>query len=304
MCIYTINPFISNTSTIGKMHESDAHGGSPSVGTSSNNNNNNTTASSESYPHDGIANGGRNSNERSGANSSGDRFDRDRNDRDRNDRNDRSNSQDDEETQRLNKLANTAPPSRVLGVFGLNPRTTESDLDQVFSKYGKLEKVNLIRDRQTRSSRCYAFIYFDNKEDAVSAKEGSLSLELDGRVIRIDYSASQKPHDPTPGRYFGTPSRYSPYKRYDDRGGYNRGGDRGGDRGYDRYDRDRSRDRGYDRYDRDRSRDRDYDRDRGYDRDRSRDRGGDRGGDRDRGYDRDRSRDRGYDRDNSRDRYR
>jgi len=69
-------------------------------------------------------------------------------------------------------------------------------------------------------------------------------MRLHGREIRIDYSFTEKAHEPTPGTYMGRVTypppprrmyfpRYDPYERYD--------------RGYDsRYDRER-----FDRYDRD-----------------------------------------------------
>lgn len=133
---------------------------------------------------------------------------------------------------------------------------------------------------QTDRSRGFGFITMRSIEDAGRCIEKLNGMMLHGRAIRVDYSATQKPHAPTPGEYKGekrplgksspslrpkTPSpdggptredsdtglmalddRYSGggrYDRYDDR----RGG-RGGydDRGYgrDRYDdRDRYRDR-------------------------------------------------------------
>ena len=54
--------------------------------------------------------------------------------------------------------------------------------------------------------------------------------ELNGRRIRVDYSVTERPHQPTPGEYMGL--RRSDYGRGDDR----RGGRRD-DRS--RYDRDR-----------------------------------------------------------------
>ena len=37
-------------------------------------------------------------------------------------------------------------PSRVLGVFGLSLYTTERELRDLFSKYGDIEKVQVIHD--------------------------------------------------------------------------------------------------------------------------------------------------------------
>lgn len=46
-------------------------------------------------------------------------------------------------------LAKQAPnPSNVLGVFGLSIRTTERDLDDEFSRYGRVEKVVIVYDQR------------------------------------------------------------------------------------------------------------------------------------------------------------
>ena len=46
-------------------------------------------------------------------------------------------------------LAKQAPnPSNVLGVFGLSIRTTERDLDDEFSRFGRVEKVVIVYDQR------------------------------------------------------------------------------------------------------------------------------------------------------------
>lgn len=57
-------------------------------------------------------------------------------------------------------------PNSCLGVFGLSLYTTERDLREVFSKYGPLADVNIVYDQQSRRSRGFAFVYFENSEDS------------------------------------------------------------------------------------------------------------------------------------------
>ena len=57
-------------------------------------------------------------------------------------------------------------PNSCLGVFGLSLYTTERDLRDVFSKYGPLSDVNIVYDQQSRRSRGFAFVYFENREDS------------------------------------------------------------------------------------------------------------------------------------------
>jgi len=103
------------------------------------------------------------------------------------------------------------PPSKVVGVFGLNLDTTDRELRRVFERYGKLEDAMIINDRKTGMSRGFGFVYFQNSADAVVAKEETNGLEIDGKKIRVDFSVTKRPHTPTPGQYMGRPTipRYS-----------------------------------------------------------------------------------------------
>jgi len=112
-----------------------------------------------------------------------------------------------------------------LGVFGLSLETTERELERQFSRFGPLSRVQVVLDGQTGQSRGFAFVYFENLEDARNAKEEMCDKDLDGRRIRVDYSLTKRPHTPTPGCYMG--------RRRSSRGG---GGYRGGGGGYDRRD--------------------------------------------------------------------
>ncbi|XP_069471858.1 transformer-2 protein homolog beta isoform X7 [Ambystoma mexicanum] len=115
-------------------------------------------------------------------------------------------------------------PNCCLGVFGLSLYTTERDLREVFSKYGPLADVSIVYDQQSRRSRGFSFVYFENVEDAKEAKERANGMELDGRRIRVDFSITKRPHTPTPGIYMGRPTYGSNRRRdYYDRG-YERGG--------------------------------------------------------------------------------
>ncbi|XP_051942219.1 transformer-2 protein homolog beta-like [Hippocampus zosterae] len=97
-------------------------------------------------------------------------------------------------------------PNTCLGVFGLSLYTTERDLREVFSKYGPLADVNIVYDQQSRRSRGFAFVYFENYEDSKEAKEHANGMELDGRRIRVDFSITKRAHTPTPGIYMGRPT--------------------------------------------------------------------------------------------------
>lgn len=63
-------------------------------------------------------------------------------------------------------FAEVKPPENVLFVCKLNPVTRDEDLQMIFSRFGPIHSCEIIRDRQTGDSLSYAFVEFENKEDA------------------------------------------------------------------------------------------------------------------------------------------
>ncbi|KAI0722004.1 hypothetical protein C8T65DRAFT_692132 [Cerioporus squamosus] len=122
-------------------------------------------------------------------------------------------------------------PSNVLGVFGLSIRTTERDLDDEFSRFGRVEKVVIVYDQRSDRSRGFGFITMSTVDEAGRCIKELNGVELNGRRIRVDYSVTDRPHAPTPGEYMGHRRR---------RGGRD---DYSGGRDCDRYDRYGDRDR-------------------------------------------------------------
>ncbi|KDQ08825.1 hypothetical protein BOTBODRAFT_555164 [Botryobasidium botryosum FD-172 SS1] len=127
-------------------------------------------------------------------------------------------------------------PSNVLGVFGLSIRTQERDLEDEFSRFGRVEKVTIVYDQRSDRSRGFGFIRMATVEDATRCITELNGAELNGRRIRVDYSVTDRPHAPTPGEYMG-------HRRpaYDDRDRRSYGHSSHRDRPYERasYDRDR-----------------------------------------------------------------
>ncbi|KAK7945727.1 hypothetical protein WMY93_001455 [Mugilogobius chulae] len=56
-----------------------------------------------------------------------------------------------------------------LFIGGLSFDTNEDTLAAAFGKYGTIEKVDVIRDRETGKSRGFGFVKYDNAEDAKDA---------------------------------------------------------------------------------------------------------------------------------------
>ena len=59
--------------------------------------------------------------------------------------------------------ADIEPPKNMLFVCKLNPVTLEHDLELIFSRFGKINSCEIIRDWKTGDSLQYAFIEFETE---------------------------------------------------------------------------------------------------------------------------------------------
>ena len=85
-------------------------------------------------------------------------------------------------------------PAKTLGVFGLSLYTTEKDLEKEFSKYGPIEKVQVVLDGHSGRSRGFAFINFENIDDAqevtafLSPSNGHIFILLDDTHLALYFT--------------------------------------------------------------------------------------------------------------------
>lgn len=86
--------------------------------------------------------------------------------------------------------ADIAPPENVLFVCKLNPVTTDEDLEIIFSRFGKIESCEVIRDKKTGDSLQYAFIEFADKKSCEDAYFKMDNVLIDDRRIHVDFSQS------------------------------------------------------------------------------------------------------------------
>ncbi|KAL5106198.1 RNA-binding motif protein X-linked 2 [Taenia crassiceps] len=72
-------------------------------------------------------------------------------------------------------------------VGGLSYDLTEGDVICVFSQYGEIANINLVRDRDTGRSKGFAFVCYENQKSTVLATDNLNGIKLAGRVIRVDH---------------------------------------------------------------------------------------------------------------------
>jgi peptidyl-prolyl cis-trans isomerase-like 4 len=82
------------------------------------------------------------------------------------------------------------PPDDTLFVCKLNPITEDEDLEIIFSRFGTIRSCNILRDKKSGDSLCYAFVEF---EDVKACEEAFFKMEnvlIDERRIHVDFSQS------------------------------------------------------------------------------------------------------------------
>jgi peptidyl-prolyl cis-trans isomerase-like 4 len=82
-------------------------------------------------------------------------------------------------------FAEMKPPENVLFVCKLNTLTTDGDLEQIFSRFGKILLCEIKRDPKTFESMGYAFIEFENQIDCEEAYSKMENVLIDGYMFLI-----------------------------------------------------------------------------------------------------------------------
>ncbi|KAM6423475.1 U11/U12 small nuclear ribonucleoprotein 35 kDa protein isoform 1-T3 [Liasis olivaceus] len=78
-------------------------------------------------------------------------------------------------------------PHLTLFVARLNLQTTEDKLKEVFSRYGEIRKIRLVRDLVTGFSKGYAFIEYKEERALMKAHRDANKLIIDQREIFVDF---------------------------------------------------------------------------------------------------------------------
>jgi cold-inducible RNA-binding protein len=75
---------------------------------------------------------------------------------------------------------------KKLYVGNLSYNTNDQELTQIFSKYGTVVSAKVIMDRDTNSSKGFAFVEMSDEAGALSAIEKLDGSDLNGRNLKVN----------------------------------------------------------------------------------------------------------------------
>ncbi|AWO99645.1 Hypothetical protein SMAX5B_018887 [Scophthalmus maximus] len=78
-------------------------------------------------------------------------------------------------------------------VGGFPYELTEGDIICVFSQYGEVVNINLVRDKATGKSKGFCFICYEDQRSTVLAVDNFNGIKIKGRTIRVDHVKDYRP---------------------------------------------------------------------------------------------------------------
>jgi len=91
-----------------------------------------------------------------------------------------------------NSWHNMYSSSAWIFIGGLNYELSEGDVITVFSQYGEVVNVNLIRDQKTGKSKGFCFLCYEDQRSTVLAVDNLNGIKLVNRIIRVDHVMDYK----------------------------------------------------------------------------------------------------------------
>lgn len=73
-------------------------------------------------------------------------------------------------------------------IGNLNYKTSAQNLKGIFSRYGKVSDVNLLKIPGTEKSKGIAFVKMQKKDQAQKAIDSLNATQLDGRTVKVSFA--------------------------------------------------------------------------------------------------------------------
>lgn len=77
----------------------------------------------------------------------------------------------------------------------------EDELESVFSAFGAVERVTIVKDKDTGRSRGFGFVEMTNADEAERAIAGTNGKDLGGRALQVNEARPREPRGNGGGGY-------------------------------------------------------------------------------------------------------
>ena len=102
--------------------------------------------------------------------------------------------------------------SKNLFVGNLSFRVTEEELQSLFSNYGQVSSVRIIKDRDSGLSRGFGFVEMADSTEATAAIDQLNGHEVLGRAIRVNEAQAKTEGGGGGGRQNGRQDNRRPFR--------------------------------------------------------------------------------------------
>ncbi|KAK3524439.1 hypothetical protein QTP70_028661 [Hemibagrus guttatus] len=78
-------------------------------------------------------------------------------------------------------------------IGGFPYELTEGDIICVFSQYGEIVNINLVRDKKTGKSKGFCFLCYEDQRSTILAVDNFNGIKIKGRTLRVDHVSNYRP---------------------------------------------------------------------------------------------------------------
>ncbi|XP_037126627.1 RNA-binding motif protein, X-linked 2 [Syngnathus acus] len=78
-------------------------------------------------------------------------------------------------------------------IGGFPYELSEGDVICVFSQYGEIVNINLVRDKKTGKSKGFCFLCYEDQRSTILAVDNLNGIKIKGRTIRVDHVRDYRP---------------------------------------------------------------------------------------------------------------
>lgn len=98
--------------------------------------------------------------------------------------------------------SNNNRDQNTIRVTNISEDTSEADLQERFQAFGRIARVYLAKDKETKKSRGFGFVSFMHQQDAAMAFANLQGRRFDQLILKLEWARPSAPKDPAGGTQY------------------------------------------------------------------------------------------------------